>query len=315
MRALGERQRGVPGIHGGVGGHEQRARRGRRPRAIGHESRTCAGSRTRASTSNSRCMSRRRRSSCIAPRRARQGERAHAAEPGLDAGLGRQRRVERRVDARQLGQRVRPRTWETRPAACQVVPPVRRVRSSDEHVGDAELREVIGDRGADRCPRRRSRPGRAAAAPRRAPGSSGSRSRLARCSGIVMGPKDTPRRRPFIADRRPEHLDERAAGGAIRILVGVVAADREADDRRRAKQRAEQIRHLREIEPAGVEVVGRGKDQFVQHVDIEMDPQVPASRAMRSAAVWPTTAGPSRGPLRRRQRSIRGSRRDAGVHR
>ena len=178
-----------------------------------------------------------------------------------------------RVDARQLGQRVG--AADLRDQAGRV--PGRAVREPrplhDDHVGDPELREVVGDRGADDAAADDHDPGarrrlRERFQDRR------TRSLLARCSGIVMCPKDTRRPQASVADRRPEHVDERTTALAGGILLGVVAAHREADDRRRPKQRAEKHGQLREIQPAWVEIVGRGEDELVQHIDVEMHPHV-----------------------------------------
>ncbi len=148
VRPLGERQGRIPGVHGGVGGHEQRPDQvvdlRDRPRVAHLRRLQDAGLDVELAV-----HVRGAPELLHPPRRPRQGERTDAAEPGLDAGLGRQPRVERRVDARQLGQRVRPPDLGDQAgrvpgrAAGQARP------LHDEHVGDAELREVVGDRGAD----------------------------------------------------------------------------------------------------------------------------------------------------------------------
>ena len=97
--------------------------------AIGHHSFTCAGSSTRHSTPNSRCMSAPVSSSCIRP-----GVRATVSDPtrrkpvSTPVSLGSAAYVCALMRESSVSACV-PRTWETSPAACQVVPAVSRTRS------------------------------------------------------------------------------------------------------------------------------------------------------------------------------------------
>ena len=117
--------------------------------AIGHHSCTCAGSSTRHSTSNSRCMSAPVSSSCIRP-----GVRATVSDPT------RRKPVSTPVSAGsaayvcalmpgELGQRMRAADLGDQPGGVPGRPRGEPHPLEHEHVGHAELRQVVGDRRAD----------------------------------------------------------------------------------------------------------------------------------------------------------------------
>ena len=64
-----------------------------------------------------------------------------------------------------------------------------------------------------------------------------------------------------------------AAAAEVRILVRVVTGERGADQGVGGGERREQRGELVPVEAARLRVVGGGEDRFVEHVDVEVEPE------------------------------------------